>query len=981
MDAEENHTLKKYLSPLNVWALSFGCAVGWGAFAMPGTTFLPLAGPWGTALGMGIGGIVMLIIGYNYFYMMNKFPDAGGTYTYAKKVLGYDHGFLSSWFLILVYIAIIWANMTALPLIFRNSIGDFFQFGFHYQIAGYDIFFGEAALSLAVLLIFGLICMRGGKIAVYVQTVGAIILFCGIFLGFCLATSIHGTEIFSIEPAFVPDKSTFAAIMSVAILSPWAFAGFESISNSTEEFKFSPKKSLALIISAVIVSTFVYIFLSLIAIAALPEGYANWFDYINDIKNLKGHAGLPTLYAAENLFGNLGVPIFILTILAGIVTGLVGNSIAASRLIFSLTRDNLLPKTFSKLNNLGTPKNAVLFIILISLPIPFLGRTAISWIIDVNTIGATIAYGYTSAVAFILARRNNYLPVKITGAIGAIISLIFFLYFMVPNFWTAISAMSTESYLILICWSILGFIFFRYIFKRDEQRNFGKTTLAWITLLFLIFFTSTLWLREATRDSTHQVLTNLTEYYYEELMEHGISPTEREKADSNFFLDSQLEIIGGTLTRNNLIQMFLIVLALAIMFSIYNLMMQREKEMEVQKAQAEQSNRAKSIFLSNMSHDIRTPMNAIIGYVELSKKLHLLCEGCTRERCPDEVPQKTFDYLNKIGASGQHLLALINDILDMSRIESGKMELDISKFDLVKAMNDVRDLFSTQMITKSIDYTVTAENVSDKTVMCDLPRLNRVLLNLISNAFKFTPEGGKVKVSLTQTDADDGVGFYELRVKDTGMGMSPEFAAKVFEAYERDRSVNNIQGTGLGMAITKSIVELMGGTIDVKSELGKGTEFIVKVNFPIVEEIRAEVEEDGGEKISAEMDFTKIHLLLVEDNEVNREIATLILTEFGFTLDTAENGKIAVEKISASKPGDYQAILMDVQMPVMNGYEATKKIRALENSELAKIPIIAMTANAFTEDIQAAKDAGMDSHIAKPIDIPKMIETLTDVLK
>ena len=211
------------------------------------------------------------------------------------------------------------------------------------------------------------------------------------------------------------------------------------------------------------------------------------------------------------------------------------------------------------------------------------------------------------------------------------------------------------------------------------------------------------------------------------------------------------------------------------------------------------------------------------------------------------------------------------------------------------------------------------------------------------------------------------------------MGMTPEFAKKVFAAYERDRSVGNIQGTGLGMSITKSIVELMGGTIDVETELGKGTEFIVRVSFPIVDEPEeVEVEQTETQR---EIDFSKIKLLLVEDNEVNREIASLILSEFGFGLDTAENGKIAYEKVAASKPGDYDCVLMDVQMPVMNGYESTAKIRALSNQKLAKIPIIAMTANAFTEDIQAAKDAGMDGHIAKPLDIQKMLETLTEVLK
>ena len=967
MDTEEERSLRKYLSPLNVWALSFGCAVGWGAFVMPGTTFLPIAGPWGTALGMAVGGIIIFLIGCNYFYMMKNFPDAGGTYTYAKKILGYDHGFMGSWFLILVYIAIIWANITALPLIFRNSLGNFFQFGFHYQIAGYDIFFGEALLSLAVLWIFGFICMRGGKTVAYLQTFFAVILFGGVLIGFFIATSLHGTEIFYIEPAFVPDKNAAWAIFGIAVLSPWAFAGFESISNSTEEFNFPMKKSFAVIIAAVATSTLTYIFLGMISIAFLPENYSNWFEYINDLKNLSGFVALPTLYAANNLFGSFGVTIFILTVFAAVITGLTGNLIAASRLIFAMTRDNLLPKKFSKLNDLKTPKNAIFFILLISLPIPFLGRTAISWIIDVNTIGATIAYAYVSAVAFILARKNKYFPVQITGLFGSIVSIIFFLYFMIPNFWSTISAMATESYLILICWSILGFIFFRYIFNRDKKRNFGKSTVVWMTLLFLIFFTSTLWLRQATSDTTHQVLKNLNDYYSEELLEHEVIPSEREKADSNYYLDAQLEFVGDSLTKNNLIQIFLIVIALAIMFNIYNLMTRREKEMEVKKIQAEQSNRAKSTFLSNMSHDIRTPMNAIIGYTTLIKK-------------EKNLPEQVIEYLNKIENSNKHLLALINDILDMSRIESGKMELEISKSDLIKVMDNLRDLFSTQMVTKSIDYSVTVEKIENNFVMCDVPRLNRVLLNLVSNSFKFTPAGGKINVSLTQTGEEDEVGFYELRVKDTGIGMTPEFAAKVFEAYERDRSVNAIQGTGLGMAITKSIVELMGGTIDVKSELGKGTEFIVKINFPIAEEIHEKI--DGGEeKISAEIDFTKIHLLLVEDNEVNREIASMILTEFGFTLDTAENGKIAVEKISASKPGDFDAILMDIQMPVMNGYEATKKIRALENKKLAKIPIIAMTANAFTEDIQAAKDAGMNSHIAKPLDIPKMIETLTEVLK
>ena len=963
-----NLKLKPYLSPLNVWALSFGCAVGWGAFVMPGTVFLPIAGPLGTTIGMAIGGIIMLIIGYNYHYMMNQYRDAGGTYTFSKKVFGYDHGFMSAWFLILVYIAITWANATALPLIFRNLLGDFFKVGFHYNIAGFDVYLGEALLSLSALWIFGFICIRGGKVAARIQTIAAIILFGGILIGLGAVISKHGLSIFDFNPQFNPSVSSAAAIFGIVVLAPWAFAGFESVSQSTEGFKFSTKKTFSILFCAVVTSALAYIFLGVIAISEPPKVYDNWFDYISNLGNMTGLAGLPTFFAVDVLMGNTGLIILAVTVVAAVITGLIGNYIAASRLIYALTRDDLLPDWFGKLNKYRTPKNAIIFIMLLSLPIPFLGRTAISWIIDVNTIGATIDYAYTSAVTFVLARKVGNLRAKITGAFGFIVSVTFFMYFMVPVFWT-VSAMSTESYLILIWWSLLGFTFFRYIFKRDNtHRRFGKSTVIWMALLFLIFFTSTMWLRQSTHEATHEVLQNLNDYYVEELEEHAAPPNIIEKADSEYYLQSQMDNINFALTRNNLTQMAIITLTLFVMFNIYNLMMKREKELEVQKVEAEQSNKAKSTFLSNMSHDIRTPMNAIIGYTNLIKK-------------EKGLPQQAVEYLDKIEASNKHLLALINDILDMSRIESGKMELAPEKSDIVKTMGEVRDLFATQMLTKSIEYTVKTEDVTNKWVMCDTPRLNRVLLNLISNAYKFTPEGGKVTVTLKQVEANENTGSYELRVKDTGMGMTPEFAAKVFEAYSRDRTVNNIQGTGLGMAITKSIVELMGGTIDVVSEYGKGTEFIVKVDFPLVEDIPEEsTEQDNKDTNKTTLDFSKMKLLLVEDNMVNREIASLILTEFGFQLDTAENGKEAVEKISASKPGDFQAILMDVQMPVMNGYEASKAIRKLDNKELANIPIIAMTANAFTEDIQAAKDAGMNDHIAKPLDVPKMIETLKQFL-
>ena len=394
----------------------------------------------------------------------------------------------------------------------------------------------------------------------------------------------------------------------------------------------------------------------------------------------------------------------------------------------------------------------------------------------------------------------------------------------------------------------------------------------------------------------------------------------------------------------------------------------QQVELIAAKTRAEEGSKAKSQFLSNMSHDIRTPMNAIIGYTNLAQRKNATLD-------------ETKDFLKKIETSSHHLLALINDVLEMSRIESGKMEIEPIDTVLKKTLDEVRDMFATQMQGKDINFVVDTSGVKNSYVMCDKNRFNRVLLNLLSNAYKFTPKGGKITVNLSQVnDAENNVGDYELRVKDSGIGMTPEFAAKVFEAFEREKNstVSGIQGTGLGMAITKSIIDLMGGTIKVETAPNQGTEFIINVSFKLSENIpddSAQSEDDAQE-----FNFESMRLLLADDLEVNREIAVMILESAGFVVDTAENGKEVVEKLSASTPDYYAAVLMDIQMPIMDGYAAAQAIRKLNDERLAKIPIIAMTANAFSEDVQAAKYAGMDAHIAKPIDIPNMMETLKKVV-
>ena len=519
-------------------------------------------------------------------------------------------------------------------------------------------------------------------------------------------------------------------------------------------------------------------------------------------------------------------------------------------------------------------------------------------------------------------------------------------------------------------------------------------------------------------------------------------------------------------------------------------------------AAAEAASRAKSTFLSNMSHDIRTPMNAIIGFTTLAVS-------------NIDNQKRVKDYLTKTLSSSRHLLALINDILDMSRIESGKLQLEETEVNLPEMLHDIKTIVSGQIHAKQLELYMDALDVTDEDVYCDRTRMGQILLNLLSNAIKFTPAGGTVSVRVRQfAGTVRDCAQYEFRVRDNGIGMSPEFAQKIFEPFERERTstVSRIQGTGLGMAITRNIVEMMGGTIKVQTEKNRGTEFIICLPLRVQTGTRREekiaelaglkalvVDDDfntcdsvaklltrvgmraewtlsgreavlrarqsielgdpcrayiidwrlpdmNGIEVTRQIrslnddtpiiiltaydwsdiegeakaagvtafcskpmflsdlrdtlltaightqteaqdilpgknaDFRGRHILLVEDNELNREIAVAILHEYGFLVDTAENGAVAVEKICTSDPGRYDLVLMDVQMPVMDGCTATQRIRALEDPVRAAVPIVAMTANVFEEERKRAFDCGMNGFLSKPIVIEELIDALKDII-
>ena len=561
LDHSSSSTLTRSLSAGGAWAFSVGTSIGWGALVVTNNAYLKQGGPVGSVLGITAAALIMLVICRNYAYLMNAYPEAGGAYIYSREEFGYDHGFLTSWFLTLTYFAMLWANATSLPLFARYFLGNVFRVGKMYTLFGYDVYFGEALLSIAAVAVIAFLCACRKRGMEGMMLGMAVFLIAGIFLCFVTAFIRKGQPV---TPSFIPEKSAFSQIIKIASISPWAFIGFESISHSVEEFSFRKTRIFRILVISIAVTTLLYVMVMLLSVTAYPPEYASWLDYMKDLDHLEGIKGLPAFYAAEHYLGPFGVPVLMISLLCLIFTSLIGNITALSRLFYSLGRDHILPARLGRVNKYGVPGMGIAFAAGISFLIPFAGRTAIGWIVDVTTLGATLIYGYVSAAAMHLARKRSDRTEFVTGTFGLVIAVFFGLYTLLPNLFTT-GAMATESYFLFVIWGVLGFIYFRIILGKDQSKHFGRSIVVWIALLSLVLFVALVWMSQSIMVATDKGMQYVEEFYT------GAGMTSAQAG----IVASQMQIVRQTSAVSILVVLALFGLSLGILLNNYSLMNRR----------------------------------------------------------------------------------------------------------------------------------------------------------------------------------------------------------------------------------------------------------------------------------------------------------------------------------------------------------------------------------------------------------------------
>ena len=574
--------LRPYLSPLAVWALSVGSAIGWGSLVVTSQNYLSQAGPMGSILGLLIGFVMMLMVASHYHFLANRYPGTGGLYNYVKHIFGYDRAFLVGWFMFLVYIAIFWANATSVPLFARYFLHGVFKVGYLYTVFGYEVYLGEVLVTLAVIALVGVLCMKSKEATAHIMETLALVFTVGITVCFIAAMAGHPASGMTMEPAFIPDKNVFKQVIRIAFISPWAFIGFESVSHSAAEYRFKHSNLFRVLVISLIVTTALYIFIILMGTSAYPEGCESWLDYISRLDEFDGIEGLPAFYAANYYLGPTGVHILMASLVALVLTSLIGMMRTVCRLCYAVAQDGILPDRFAHLNEKQIPVNTILLILALSVPIPFLGRTAIGWIVDTTTIGATILYGFASAAVFKVSRkeegcRRN----RIISGICLVILLVFSVYQLFPTFFSD-HTIETETYVLLSAWCFVGLLFFNFVIRKDHARNFGKAIIVWVALLGFIVLVTLTWVERVNEIREGEVIETIHQYFHtlmgqEECVEGHLHLT---------FLDAQRQRLNAADNTSVITIIILFGLSLGAMFVNYISQQRWEKKATEERDQA-----------------------------------------------------------------------------------------------------------------------------------------------------------------------------------------------------------------------------------------------------------------------------------------------------------------------------------------------------------------------------------------------------------
>ena len=962
-----NHPAR-FVSPLAAWALAFGCALGWDSFVIPWTSFLPDAGPAGTLIGLVAGALVMATVAWNFHFMMNRHPGPGGVYDYASRAFGADHGFLCGWFLVLAYVAIVWMDATVIAFIVNffsqgRGMGGF-GFGFRYAIEGYTVRVDHIVLSVVAIAAAAAICCRR-RLACAVQTALSVVFVAGILVFAGAAVCRHGTA--PAGPAFAPGGvPRIVQVLGIVGLMPWLFIGFESVSNLSGEFRFPLRRSFGVMAAAIAFVAAAYALLTLIPVLApgfAPGGgFAGWREAVGSLASGDARAANIAFATACRTVGTwwaseLGAATFF----AAVFTNLVGNTVAASRLLSAMAADGALPPWFARRNGDGSPRNAVLAIAILSTPVFALGEAVVQIIVDVAVVGAVIAYAYTSAATWRAARAEGDRLARATGATGLALSVLILLLFLLPFFSPGAGTMSTDSYLVVIALCIVGVGCFLSALRRDHRRHFGHSPVVWLSLVAIVILLSFLWIRQTTTRTMAKAFDDVIVHHDDSFRaenrdaDGGVRHVSRDWVET---LRSTERFVDRSVLRNNVVQTASTVLMLVLLVYLFVIFRRRERELEREKE------RARSLFFSSVSHDIRTPLNAVIGFSETLRS----------ETLPEDERRRAID---SILVSGRTLLGLVNDILDLSKLESGKMEIVPEPTDCPRLLREVMDAFRASGNRPGVELRCRFGEMPP--LMVDPQRLRQIAFNLVGNAVKFTERGHIELRAFYGRGKEDEGGTLRIAVEDTGCGIAEEDLKRIGTDYVQvgPRSSRRI-GTGLGLAICRQLTAAVGGRFAVESALGRGSTFSIEIPRiqPAPDGAAPGGAEAAADPVPAPSDGKPRRLLLVDDVELNLQVLQALLKRTGtFETVLAANGAEALKALEEPGAPPFDAVLTDLWMPGMDGETLLRAVRA--KPALAELPVVALTAD--VEYRAKYAEVGFDDVLLKPVTIAALAAVLDGI--